>query len=171
MGLLFLTNLNSPEIVGGKLCSNALAAAYGLAAIFPLLALQMLIGGVTLGCFWRTFLALLDAILFAVASGFLASSIFIRQFTAIATGTGLALFFSLGLMGLASALDALLSTTVSSPWVNCVAIFSPLYSLVAAEAVRVFGANHYWWSVLVVNSVSVLFLSVATWRVSRCWRH
>src|SRR2546426_2190770 len=81
MGLLFLTNLNAPEIIGGKLCSSALAAAYGLFAIFPLLALQMLIGGITLGHFWRTVLALADAIFFAVAAGFLASSVCVRQFT------------------------------------------------------------------------------------------
>src|SRR3954469_19909855 len=29
MGLLFLTNLNGSEIIGGKLCSSAVAAAYG----------------------------------------------------------------------------------------------------------------------------------------------
>ena len=34
LGLLFLTNLNSTEIVAGKLCSNALAAVYGLFAVF-----------------------------------------------------------------------------------------------------------------------------------------
>ena len=62
LGLLFLTNLNAPEIIGGKWCSNALGAAYGLFAIFPLLALQMLIGGVTLAQFWRTFLAMADAL-------------------------------------------------------------------------------------------------------------
>src|SRR5580765_5565371 len=35
MGLLFLTNLSGWEILGGKLCSSALAAVYGLFAIFP----------------------------------------------------------------------------------------------------------------------------------------
>jgi len=98
MGLLFLTNLNGPEIIGGKLCSSALAAAYGLFAIFPLLALQMLIGGITLGHFWRTVLALANAIFFSVTAGFLASSVCVRQFTAIAAATGFALFFSAGLI-------------------------------------------------------------------------
>src|SRR6185436_15942852 len=74
MGLLFLTNLNGFEIIGGKLCSSAVAAAYGLFAIFPLLALQMLIGGITLGHFWRTVLALISAIFFSVTAGFLASA-------------------------------------------------------------------------------------------------
>src|ERR1043166_5516950 len=56
LGLLFLTNLNGPEIIGGKLCSSALAAAYGLFAIFPLLALQMFIGGITLAHLFRVIL-------------------------------------------------------------------------------------------------------------------
>src|SRR6185436_17365787 len=106
LGLLFLTNLNGFEIIGGKLCSSALTAAYGLFALFPLLALQMLIGGITLGHFWRTVLALVNAIFFSVAAGFLASSVCLRQFTAIASATGLALFFSLGLMGLAETANA-----------------------------------------------------------------
>src|SRR5262245_55777665 len=54
LGLLFLTNLNGPEIIGGKLCSSAISAAYGLFAIFPIVAGQMLIGGITLGTFWKT---------------------------------------------------------------------------------------------------------------------
>ena len=37
LGLLFLTNLNSSEIILGKLCSSALASVYGLLAIFPML--------------------------------------------------------------------------------------------------------------------------------------
>ena len=40
LGLLFLTNLNSAEIVAGKVFSNGLALA-------------VLIGGITLGQFWR----------------------------------------------------------------------------------------------------------------------
>src|SRR5262245_56908539 len=113
MGLLFLTNLNAPEIVGGKLCSSALAAAYGLFAIFPLLAVQMLFGGVTLAQFWMTVLALANTIFFSVAIGFLASSFCRKQFTAVALATGLALFVSLGFMALSGAGDG---WGVSTAW-------------------------------------------------------
>ena len=71
LGLLFLTNLNSAEIIAGKFCSHALASVYGLMAIFPMLALPLLMGGITFGHFARTVLALLNAILFALAAGFL----------------------------------------------------------------------------------------------------
>jgi hypothetical protein len=60
LGLLFLTNLNSAEIIAGKLCSSALASVYGLMAIFPMLALPLLMGGVTIGQFALTVLALLN---------------------------------------------------------------------------------------------------------------
>src|ERR1044072_6188323 len=62
LGLLFLTNLNSAEIVAGKFCSTALSAGYGLAAIFPMIALPMLMGGITLQHFWKTILALVVTI-------------------------------------------------------------------------------------------------------------
>src|SRR5262245_32875174 len=73
LGLLFLTNLNSAEIVAGKLCSHALAAFYSLLAVLPVLALPVLIGGVTFGHFWRTVLALVNTLFFAIAAGFVAS--------------------------------------------------------------------------------------------------
>jgi hypothetical protein len=171
MGLLFLTNLNGPEIIGGKLCSSAVAAAYGLFAIFPLLALQMLIGGITLAHFWRTILALANVILFAIASGFLASSICLRQFTAIAWATGVALFFTVGLMAEAAILSSWGGTTVGRNWIEGMVIFSPLYTLISADGNRgMFGPNHYWWSVLAVIGVATVFLGIATWRISYSWR-
>src|ERR1041384_1036823 len=101
LGLLFLTNLNSAEIVAGKLCSTALARFYSLLAIFPVLAMPVLVGGITFGEFWRTMLALANAIFFGIAAGFMASALSVRQFPAVALATGLALFFGVGLSGLA----------------------------------------------------------------------
>ena len=167
VGLLFLTNLNGMEIIGGKLCSNALAAAYGLFAIFPLLALQMSLGGVTLWHFWRTVLALANAILFSMAAGFLASSMCVRQFTAVALAAGLTIFISLGLMGLSAVANAFRSM---KGWSTPLAVFSPFYTLVSAKSR--FGPlrSHYWWSVLAVAGLSCFFVALATWRVTRSWR-
>src|SRR6516165_7744266 len=53
LGLLFLTDLKGYDVVLGKLLATSLHAFYGLLAVFPLLALAMLIGGVTAGEFWR----------------------------------------------------------------------------------------------------------------------
>jgi len=54
LGLLFLTDLESYDVVFGKLAATSLSAAYGLLCVLPSLALSLLIGGVTVGEFWRS---------------------------------------------------------------------------------------------------------------------
>src|SRR5262245_36618423 len=123
LGLLFLTNLNSAEIVAGKLCSSALAMVYGLFAIFPMLALPLLFGGVAFDHFWRTILALVGAILFSLAAGFVASVLCVRQFAAVALATGLAIVIGAGLFGVAGMVDAFRGPGFL---VDGLKIFSPL---------------------------------------------
>jgi ABC-type transport system involved in multi-copper enzyme maturation permease subunit len=74
LGLLFLTPLKGYDVVLGKLLATSLHAFYGLLAILPLLALPLLMGGVTGGEFWRVTLALFTAILFSLALGMLVSA-------------------------------------------------------------------------------------------------
>src|ERR1051326_7778994 len=47
MGLLFLTDLKGYDIVLGKLAATSLNAFYGMLAIFPVMAIPLLAGGVT----------------------------------------------------------------------------------------------------------------------------
>src|SRR4051812_12692098 len=46
LGLLFLTDLKGYDVVLGKLAANSLHAFFGLLAIFPVLGLSLLLGGV-----------------------------------------------------------------------------------------------------------------------------
>ncbi|HKS35701.1 MAG TPA: hypothetical protein VJW76_00825 [Verrucomicrobiae bacterium] len=168
LGLLFLTNLNSAEILAGKLCSSALSAVYGLFAVFPLLALTLMMGGVAFGHFWRTVLALLNAILFSVAAGFAASVVSRRQFPAIAGAISLALLFGLGLLGAAEAIRLARGPAL---WVEGIAVFSPLYTFSAAEeSRRMFGQNRYWLSLAAVGALSWTWLALTVWWLSRTWR-
>lgn len=168
LGLLFLTNLNSAEILAGKLCSSALAAVYGLFAVFPLLALTLMMGGVAFGHFWRTVLALLNAIFFSVAAGFAASVVSRRQFPAIARAIGLALVFSVGLIGAAEAIRLARGPLL---WAEGIALFSPLYTFSAAEeSRRMFGQNRYWLSLALVGAMSCSWLALAVWWLARTWR-
>ena len=75
LGLLFLTDLKGYDVVLGKLAATSLNAFYGLFAIFPVLALPLLMGGVTNGEFWRMVLVLVNLFLFSLAVGVLASSL------------------------------------------------------------------------------------------------
>src|ERR1041384_4299791 len=74
IGLLFLTDLRGHDVVLGKLFSSSLNAFYCLLALFPVLAIPFLMGGVTPGEFWRMTLALANSLFFSLALGMLASA-------------------------------------------------------------------------------------------------
>ena len=69
LGLLFLTDLKGYDVVLGKLVAGSLNAFYGLLALFPVLALPLLLGGVTGTEFWRTMVALINALFFSLSLG------------------------------------------------------------------------------------------------------
>jgi ABC-type transport system involved in multi-copper enzyme maturation permease subunit len=167
LGLLFLTNLNSAEIITGKLCSTALASVYGLLAIFPMLALPLLMGGITFAHFARVVLGLLNGILFALAAGFLASVVCKRQFTAIALALGLTVGIGGGFMLGAVAANSYGLTKPLAPWL---ADFSPLYTLMAADGARFFGSNRFWLSAAAVTGMSLACLGLTTLLLARTWR-
>src|ERR1035441_4192624 len=167
LGLLFLTNLNSAEIIGGKLCSSALASVYGLMAIFPMLALPLLMGGITFSHFARTVAGLLNGILFALAAGFLASVVCKRQSTAIALALGLTVGFAGGLMLGAAAAG---SYGPTKPLANWLAAFSPLYTVMAADGARGSGPSCFWLSAAAVVGVSLGCLGLTTLLLALTWR-
>src|SRR5437773_12394914 len=75
LGLLFLTDLKGYDIVLGKLFATSLNAFYALLAICPVLALPLLLGGVTFGEVGRVMLALVNTLVFSLAMGLFISSI------------------------------------------------------------------------------------------------
>src|SRR5207247_131141 len=75
LGLLFLTDLKGYDIVLGKLFATSLNAFYALLAVFPVMAISLLMGGVAAGEFWRVVLVGINNLLFALALGIFASSI------------------------------------------------------------------------------------------------
>jgi hypothetical protein len=75
IGLLFLTDLRGYDVVLGKLVSCSLNAFYGLLAILPVLALALLLGGVTLDEVGRMALLFLNTLFFSMAAGVFVSTI------------------------------------------------------------------------------------------------
>src|SRR2546427_8300360 len=61
LGFLFLTDLRGYDVVLGKLLATSLRVVYTLLAVFPILAVTLLMGGVTGLQFWKTSLALINA--------------------------------------------------------------------------------------------------------------
>jgi ABC-type transport system involved in cytochrome c biogenesis permease component len=74
LGLLFLTDLKGYDVVLGKLAANSVHTIFGLLAVFPVLAMALLIGGVSGGEFWRTMLVFVAALYFSLSVGILNSA-------------------------------------------------------------------------------------------------
>jgi ABC-type transport system involved in multi-copper enzyme maturation permease subunit len=73
LGLLFLSGMGPVEVFASKFLSAALVAFTGLLALFPMLALPFLIGGVPFDLFLATICSLPTLMLFALAISMLAS--------------------------------------------------------------------------------------------------
>src|SRR5882757_986276 len=75
LGLLFLTELKGYDVVFGKLVATSLHSVYGLLAVLPLLALPLLMGGVTSGEFWRVTSVLLLTLHLTLSIGMVVSAL------------------------------------------------------------------------------------------------
>src|SRR5256884_5455765 len=69
LGFLFLTDLRGYDVVLGKLLATSLRCLFGMLAVFPILAITLLMGGVTGLEFWKAVLALVNALFLSLAAG------------------------------------------------------------------------------------------------------
>lgn len=74
LGLLFLTDLKGYDIVLGKLVASSVSGVYGLLAIFPIMAVPLLLGGVAPAELWRVMLACVNGLFLSLAVGMLCSA-------------------------------------------------------------------------------------------------
>ncbi len=75
LGLLFLTPLNGLDVILGKLASICIRTGYALLAALPVLALPLLLGGVTFTSYFRVAVALGGTMFLSSALGLLISAI------------------------------------------------------------------------------------------------
>jgi ABC-type transport system involved in multi-copper enzyme maturation permease subunit len=75
LGFLFLTDLHAMDIVLGKLAGALFRSFCALLAFVPILSFTLLLGGTTLGEFWRVVLVLIDSLWFSLAICLLISTL------------------------------------------------------------------------------------------------
>ncbi len=73
LGLLFLTDLSGWDVVLGKLAAAGCEIAYQLLALVPMMAIPLLVGGVTLSALGMLLLALANGLVLALSFGLLGS--------------------------------------------------------------------------------------------------
>jgi ABC-type transport system involved in cytochrome c biogenesis permease component len=167
LGLLFLTDLRGYDVVLGKLTATSLRGFYGLLATLPVLAIPLTIGGVTVGEFWRMALALINALFFSLSAGLLVSALSRLERTAMAGTFLLVSFFGFVL----PVTYDLLTPTKWGAAAGMAKLFSPLAAQQLANETAFKAAPYrFWWALLGVQSVSWLFLFLASAVVPASWQ-
>ncbi len=167
LGLLFLTDLKGYDVVGGKLVATSLNSFYGLTAIFPVLAIPLLMGGVTPGEFWRTSLALANTFLFSLAVGMFMSAVCNSPRKSMAGTLVVLLVFSAGL-----GLILLIPAVSRSPsLLRDFSVPNPVFTFIqAADTNYTPNPKPFWWSVGILHGLGWLFLGLASFIVPRSWQ-
>jgi ABC-type transport system involved in multi-copper enzyme maturation permease subunit len=168
LGLLFLTDLKGYDVVGGKLVATSLNAFYGLLAIFPVLAIPLLMGGITNGEFWRMALVLANTFLLSLAVGMFMSSICTSPRKAMAGTLVVMLCLTLGQL----LCDNLVSFVYRSPHLKTVLEYmNPCTALTyVSDAQYKAFRTQFWWSNGVVFGMCWLLLGTASYIVPRSWQ-
>jgi hypothetical protein len=169
LGLLFLTDLKGYDVVLGKLLATSLHSVYGVLAILPVLALPVLMGGVTVGEFWRVVLALLVTLFLSLSLGMFVSAFQHETRPAIAaTFLGILL-----LTGVCPALWWMWSfaTRVSPPtWLMSP---SPAWAFTSAfdayHRTRI-GPRDFWGSIALLGTLGFSFLAIAAGVLPNIWQ-
>ena len=170
LGLLFLTDLKGYDVVFGKLVATSLNGFYGVLAVVPMLAVPLLLGGVTPGEFGRMALVAINTLFFSLTAGICVSALFRSARHAM----GMTLLLILLFAALFPAVGAWLAFVAQAKQVP-VAFLLPSAgcSYYAAfdipyNALRM--ARLFWWSLLVVHGLGWLFLVLASLVAPRTWQ-
>lgn len=173
LGLLFLTDLKGYDIVLGKLAASSLNAFYGVLAVFPVMAIPLLMGGVTITEFWRVVLVAMNTLFFSLAVGMFCSAISRDERRSMVVALLAILFFTLGLWILAFVLEEVLHKRgtgeyvfVASPVCAAVYAFDDVYNSKTA----MFSFNAFYPSVVFTHVLSWGLLIAASLIVPRTWR-
>ena len=151
LGLLFLTDLRGYDVASGKLVSHSLNTFYGLLATLPVMAIPILMGGVTWTLFGYVTLVLLNTMFLSLSVGLLASTLSKKGQQAAGLTFGLlALTCCVGPI-IAAYLEG--NPSISRAQVEWLVQTSPIYPLSEVLKSGMAGA---------VNSKEVLFSSAIT---------
>lgn len=171
LGLLFLTDLRGYDVVAGKLVAGSLNTFYGLLATLPMLAIPLLMGGVTGGEFWRVTLVLVNTLFFSLACGMFGSVLSKAARSGVFLCLLLVILFA-GLLPLTAVIIAASTNLVHDPLELAVLFVpSPGYGFTLAFEQNYKGAQAgFWLSLIVVHGIAWVFLGITCFLLPRSWQ-
>jgi ABC-type transport system involved in multi-copper enzyme maturation permease subunit len=168
LGLLFLSGLSAWEVFASKLFSAAVVAFSDLLALFPMLAIPFLIGGVSFNLFLATICALPNILLFVLAVCLLASVLTRDDGTALIVAAVL-LFLLCGVGPLVYLAQSRFSpgATPSSAWLLLSPAYGPFLVWRGLGATQV---SEFWRNWGMTLAWSGLCLGTAAATLNSLWR-
>lgn len=171
LGLLFLTDLRGYDVVLGKLVASSINAFYGALALLPVLAIPLLMGGVTVQEFGRVTMAAVNTLLLSLAVGMFCSCLSRDERRPMVASLLILLFFTAGLPILAGVLHRHLPHRA---WAEYVLIPSPGYAAFKAFDVNFRKAtsaiNPFYASLLSTHLLSWTLLLASALILPRNWQ-
>lgn len=166
LGLLFLTDLKGYDIVFGKLVSSSLNSFYSTLAVFPILAVSLLLGGVTYGEFGRVALTAGNLLFLSLSIGLFASAVCRdeRKAVTMATLMSLLMYGLFPIIGIIAAIK-------TNKYPESLLYLSPGYGCFLSFDVWYRGrAENFWWATAMTHLYGWLFLLLACRVVPRSWQ-
>jgi ABC-type transport system involved in multi-copper enzyme maturation permease subunit len=166
LGLLFLTDLKGLDVILAKLAATSLRGFYGLLGMFPVLAVPLLLGGISSGELWRVLLVLMNTFLFSLAIGMLGSAVSRDRNRALSVN----LLLLLLLVAVPPAcMFALGYFFPGSPRISGLLFSCPAYAFYLCNDLH-YVTGQFWWSMAVIHGLTWLLLMAACWIVPHSWQ-
>jgi len=162
LGLLFLTDLKGYDVVLGKFVAKSITAVFELLAIIPMLAIPILLGGVTAGDFWRVVLVLLNTTFLSLSIGIWAS-VQCRD-TRNVFAVAVFLIFLLVLVPM------LATAALPARWRFIPNLFNPVFLFTSATPGLFRATSNFYASILVQHLLGWLCLGMSSVRVQTSWQ-
>lgn len=167
LGLLFLTNLKGYDVALGKLGASSFRALYSLIAIFPVLTIPLLLGGLVGQEIFRMALVLVATLIFSLTVGLLISAVSRHdrkaQFGALA--------LMVGVTGVAPMVISLLKRKYDLPLPEELFAVSPVVAFAHAfEKQYLANERMFWISLGAVHAMSWLAFGITAAVVRGVWQ-
>jgi len=163
LGLLFLTDLRGYDVALGKLLATSLRGFFALLAVLPILAVTLIMGGVTGAQYWKSALALVNALFFSLAAGMVISAVSRDSQKALGGTLLVLLLFAVGGPWADMSVGALGRGGFKPQW----SLSSPAYVLAAADA---WGRSAYWAALATTHVLGWAMLALACALVPHTWQ-
>lgn len=169
LGLLFLTDLKGYDVVLGKLAATSLNGFYNLLAVLPVLAMPLLLGGVSRGQFWRVALILMDTFLFSLAIGMFSSATCREARRAMGMNFAVLFLFVLLLPGSAVLMAVhSASHTFYGQFIYACPPYTLFFELAPIKSRP--WPGYFWQSLAVIHALTWLMLFLSALIVRRSWQ-